>query len=111
MADTEGLIRSSELKFSDDEHGVLDRCRSIINKDKLSEGDKIGVLEDVERIFARHVPAGTSVALNLTTFEFVVARTRASALKAYITRFGTSARGWVFETLRPMTVGTDLCRN
>lgn len=111
MADTESLNRSSELVFSDEEQGVLDRCRSIINNNELSERDKIGVLDDVERVFARHVPAGTSVALNMMTFEFVIARTRTSALKAYVTRFGTTARGWVFEAMRPMTIGTDLCRN
>ncbi len=59
--------------------------------------------------FAAVLPHGTSVVVDLTTFEFVHAATRSAALKAFVARFGSDARGWAFEIGVPMNAGGGVC--
>jgi hypothetical protein len=73
------------------------------------ERAKSAILREVEVSFVDHVSSGTSIVINLATFEYVQAGTRTSALKAFIARFGKTASGWAFEVGRPMTVGGGAC--
>ena len=66
-------------------------------------------LRELEPYFARVLPRGTAVVVNLRTFEFVHAPTRAAALKLFVTKFGRDASGWAFDVGRPVTLGGGEC--
>lgn len=70
---------------------------------------RAGILHAVEISFERSFEVGTSIVVDLATFDYVSAATRTSALKAFIARFGKTASGWAFEVGRPMAVGGGAC--
>ena len=63
----------------------------------------------LEPYFARVLPTGTAIVVNLVSYEFVHAPTRASALKSFVARFGHEAPGWAFESGVPMSAGAGEC--
>ena len=63
----------------------------------------------LEPYFTRVLPTGTAVVVNLVSFEFVCAPTRASALKSFVATFGDEAPGWAFEVGVPMSAGAGEC--
>lgn len=63
----------------------------------------------LEPDFAAVLPHGTSVVMDLRTFEFVHAATRSAALMVFIARFGRDAHGWAFEIGVPMNAGGGIC--
>ncbi len=70
---------------------------------------KAAVLRAMEIDFERTYPEGTSIVVDLVTFDFVHAATRTAALKTFVARFGKTAAGWAFDVGRPMTVGGGAC--
>jgi hypothetical protein len=87
----------------------LTMCRDQYVLAGRDERAKAAILRAAEISFARSFPAGTSVVINLTTFEFVRANTRTEALKTFLAAFGRSATGWAFEVGRPIVVGGGAC--
>jgi hypothetical protein len=70
---------------------------------------KAAILRAAEIGFRRRFPFGTSIVIDLATFEFVLASTRTAALKDFVATFGKSASGWAFDVGRPMAVGGGAC--
>jgi hypothetical protein len=66
-------------------------------------------LREAEVALSTQFPEGTSIVIDLATFEIVHAAKRTSALKAFIARFGKSASGWSFDVGRPLMVGGGAC--
>lgn len=74
-----------------------------------NQHSRAGILRAVEISFERSFKAGTSIVINLATFDYVSAPTRTAALKAFLARFGATASGWAFEVGKPMVVGGGAC--
>ena len=66
-------------------------------------------LREAEVALSAGFPEGTSIVIDLATFEIVHAAKRTAALKAFIARFGKSATGWSFDVGRPLLVGGGAC--
>jgi hypothetical protein len=63
------------------------------------------MVQGQERSFIQVFPQGTSIVVNLDTFEFVSAETGVGALRSFVEKFGSEAPGWAFDVDRPMVLG------
>ena len=87
----------------------LQVCRSRFAEEGGRRSVHSFALREAEAALAAQFPVGTSIVIDLATFEIVHAATRTTALKAFVARFGRSASGWAFDVDRPMLVGGGAC--
>ena len=87
----------------------MQACRVRMDQCGRNEHAKAAILREVEVSFADYFSVGTSIIVDLATFEYVQAPTRTAALKAFIARYSKTASGWAFEVGRPMVVGGGAC--
>ena len=83
----------------------LQTLRKKAEKYKWDNAHRKKVLQNQECAFEPSFPLGTSIVVNLDTFEFVSAETGVGALKSFVEKFGNEASGWAFDVDRPTVLG------